>query len=151
MEIVLYDEIEKFRNYDHPQFQYPYELRKVALSEFDFNLKLEIPRNGINYDYDYKDDNVDFRISQVCLESPYYDQINIFKAVFNKLKEVWSSNFNSENTSEDSEVLNEAFECENEYFQKMKYQNYKAGITTYDENFDKGIITDRILYQLTLA
>ena len=33
----------------------------------------------------------------------------------------------------------------------MKYQNYKAGITNYKDNYEKGIINDRILYQLTLT
>ena len=28
-QIVIYDEIEKFREYDDPQFSYPYEDRKI--------------------------------------------------------------------------------------------------------------------------
>ena len=28
-QIIVYDEIEKFRDYDHPLFNYPYEKRKI--------------------------------------------------------------------------------------------------------------------------
>ena len=31
MEIVIYDEFEKFRHYNDPQFSYPYEKRKNLL------------------------------------------------------------------------------------------------------------------------
>ena len=33
-ELVLYDEIEKFREYDDPQFSYPYQNRKSKLNSF---------------------------------------------------------------------------------------------------------------------
>ena len=33
-ELVLYDEIEKFREYDDPQFSYPYQKRKSKLNSF---------------------------------------------------------------------------------------------------------------------
>ena len=33
-ELVVYDEIEKFRKYDHPKFSYPYEARKSKLNSF---------------------------------------------------------------------------------------------------------------------
>ena len=78
MEIAVYDEIEKFRQYDHPEFAYPFEQRKNTLEEFTFNLDVPESADGQNYDYVYKDDKLYFRISQVCLESPYYDQLNIF-------------------------------------------------------------------------
>ena len=33
-ELVLYDEIEKFRQHDHPEFNYPYQARKSKLNSF---------------------------------------------------------------------------------------------------------------------
>ena len=33
-ELVLYDEIEKFREFDHPEFSYPYQNRKSKLNSF---------------------------------------------------------------------------------------------------------------------
>ena len=63
MEIVVYDEIEKFRNYDHPEFQYPFEKRVNTLEEFEFSLDVPETADGENYDYDYKDDILFFRIS----------------------------------------------------------------------------------------
>lgn len=40
MEIVVYDEIEKFRQYNHPEFQYPFEQRKNTLEEFQFSFNV---------------------------------------------------------------------------------------------------------------
>lgn len=45
MEVVIYDEIEKFRNYNHPQFQYPFEKRKNAITNFDYAIDIK------NYTY----------------------------------------------------------------------------------------------------
>ena len=38
-ELVVYDEIEKFRDYDHDLFDYPYEERKTKLASFTLNTK----------------------------------------------------------------------------------------------------------------
>ena len=48
MEIVVYDEIEKFRQYDHPEFMYPFERRRVALQEFQFDFELDDYQYGYN-------------------------------------------------------------------------------------------------------
>ena len=34
MEVVVYDEIEKFRSYDHKYFDYPFQERKITKSNF---------------------------------------------------------------------------------------------------------------------
>lgn len=36
-DLVLYDEIEKFRKYKHPDFNYPYERRKSKLNSFSLD------------------------------------------------------------------------------------------------------------------
>ena len=33
-ELVIYDEIEKFKDYDNPEFNYPYQKRKSNLNSF---------------------------------------------------------------------------------------------------------------------
>lgn len=53
MKVVVYDEIEKFRNSNNPLFDYPYEPRKNLLSEFGFNFKIPESSDGKNYDYKF--------------------------------------------------------------------------------------------------
>ena len=36
-DLVIYDEIEKFRDYDDSKFNYPYDNRKIKLESFVFN------------------------------------------------------------------------------------------------------------------
>jgi hypothetical protein len=38
-ELVAYDEIERFNDYQNPQFDYPYAERKNQLSSFNFRSK----------------------------------------------------------------------------------------------------------------
>ena len=58
MEVVVYDEVEKFRSYNDPQFSYPYQKRKNNLGYFNF--EWEVPNSATlnNYDYSYKFDNL---------------------------------------------------------------------------------------------
>ena len=51
MEIVIYDENEKFRQYNDPEFMYPFEKRMNTLNEFLF--KFVVPDDGKDYDYIY--------------------------------------------------------------------------------------------------
>lgn len=95
MELVIYDEVEKFRSYNHPEFPYPYEKRKTTLSNFPFGLEVPVSSDGKDYDYPYKEDLVDFRISQVCLEADYYNQIDIYGNVKKKGIEVWNNYVNN--------------------------------------------------------
>ena len=54
-ELVLYDEIEKFRDYDDPEFNYPYQPRKTKLNSFTFdNSKFQYVEgiySLLNYEY----------------------------------------------------------------------------------------------------
>jgi hypothetical protein len=47
-ELVLYDEVEYFKNYNDPEFNYPYSNRKTKLGSF--NLEITVPDD---YDYEY--------------------------------------------------------------------------------------------------
>jgi hypothetical protein len=70
-ELVVYDEIEKFRDYDHDIFNYPYEARKTKLASFTLNTRdfeLGKPDESGNYvdgfitktDYEYSSRSVKF-------------------------------------------------------------------------------------------
>ena len=53
-----------------------------------------------------------YGISQVCLEEPYYSQLNIFGQLWEKGTEVWHNFFN--NTSQ--EDTTDEFDCDSESF-----------------------------------
>lgn len=81
-QIVVYDQIEKFREYDDPQFSYPFDQRKIKANSFTletthFELRDE-EHNGYvvgaskwPINYSYMSQKVTFRKSYVCLESHY--------------------------------------------------------------------------------
>ena len=58
-ELVLYDEIEKFRDYDDPEFDYPYQPRKTKLNSFTLdNTNFQYVDGTfslINYEYSRED------------------------------------------------------------------------------------------------
>jgi len=56
MEVVVYDEIEKFRSYNNPQFSYPYQKRKNNLGDLNFAWEVPYSDSTSNYDYTYKFD-----------------------------------------------------------------------------------------------
>lgn len=56
MEIVVYDEVEKFRSYNSTQFSYPYQKRKNNLGNFNFGWDVSYSEPLLNYDYTYKFD-----------------------------------------------------------------------------------------------
>ena len=53
MEVVVYDEIEKFRSYNNPQFSYPYQKRKNNLGDLNFAWEVPYSDSNSNYDYTY--------------------------------------------------------------------------------------------------
>ena len=55
-ELVLYDEVEYFKNYNHPEFNYPYSARKTKLGTF--NLNITIPDD---YGYEYVSKAISFQ------------------------------------------------------------------------------------------
>ena len=79
----------------------------------------------------------------MCLESPYYEQINIFNALIIKVSEVWSK---LTNDTDEVKSSSEDDICENAYFEKMKFENMLPGEAYYSDNYEMGVITDRILY-----
>lgn len=63
MEIVVYDEVEKFRQYSNPLFEYPFEKRKNFLQSVPFAIDVPVSADGKNNEYSYNSDKVNFKIS----------------------------------------------------------------------------------------
>jgi hypothetical protein len=61
----MYDEVEYFKKYTHPEFYYPFQKRKTKMGTFTLDITLDKD----TYDYDYYSKTVSFQQSQVCLES----------------------------------------------------------------------------------
>lgn len=146
MQVVIYDEIEKFHDYDHAQFEYPYEKRKNSLLAFEYNNELPLDAEGENYDYTYRYDAVKFRVSQVCLEADYFAQLNIFKDFIPAAEGIWNGIAGSSSSTADDE-----FACGNTFFNKIKYESHAAEDRRYATDYERGIIDERILYQLVLG
>ena len=68
----MYDEIEKFREYNDPLFDYTYMNRKTILSTFNIHIK------GPDANYPYTNVNVRLQLSQVCLEGSAMDDLLFF-------------------------------------------------------------------------
>ena len=62
-ELVFYDETEFFREFDDPEFMYPYMPRKQTVAEYKFTI------NKYRYaDYQFNSPSVKFQRSESCLE-----------------------------------------------------------------------------------
>lgn len=82
VDLVVYDESEYFRQYNDPQFNYPYAPRKTRLSNFRFQV------NDHMGDYQFTSTRVTFGRSSACLEGSYMDQANIFQPLFDAVVDI---------------------------------------------------------------
>jgi hypothetical protein len=76
IEVVVYDETEFFRDYDDPNFSYPFEKRKNLLTSFKFQIPdyLDTDEETGEYtmeDYQIKYTNIKFMRAETCLEGNY--------------------------------------------------------------------------------
>lgn len=114
--IVIYDESEKFYDYNEESFNYPYESRIIRSGSYTFRDVFE--SNDDDYSYDFADLN--FRLSQVCLESPPEYELGILFNAFDKFMEFFRGI-----EIQDSSVEN--FECPDGsvgQFEKLVYESY---------------------------
>jgi hypothetical protein len=58
-ELVMYDEVEYFKKYTHPEFYYPFQKRKTKMGTFTLDITLDKD----TYDYDYYSKTVSFQQS----------------------------------------------------------------------------------------
>ena len=56
-ELVVYDEVEYFKKYTHPEFYYPYQRRKTKVGTYSLNITLDRD----TYDYEYFSKTVSFQ------------------------------------------------------------------------------------------
>ena len=56
-ELVAYDEVEYFKKYNNPEFNYPYQMRKTKLGTFAFDILIDEE----TYDYNYYSKIVSFQ------------------------------------------------------------------------------------------
>ena len=78
--MIVYDETESYKAWDDPQFMYPFKERKTKIGSFKFKV----------YEPDWDDYLVDtahlqFYRGFICLERPFYDQLNFYNKLFGKL------------------------------------------------------------------
>ena len=80
-QMVVYDEIEDFKDHNDPEFNYPYGKRKSQITQFTIDPRFfewesvyqKISREEMNYLY--KSNKIGFMISSVCLEGSYTSPI----------------------------------------------------------------------------
>ena len=96
LQLVVYDEIEKFRDFDHPLFGYPFDERKIQINSFTMDTSffkvLDNPfyeAEALNYGYTAQ--QVNFKKSYVCLESHF---TNVVVEFFPSVKEFIYKTFN---------------------------------------------------------
>ena len=77
LNLILYDEVEKFREWNDDQFKYPYQDRKTTIANIYApvhevgNKKDEY--NPSWWDYEIPTQEIRFKVSDVCLEGNYTD------------------------------------------------------------------------------
>jgi hypothetical protein len=47
-QLVVYDEVEYFKKYNNPEFNYPFQKRKTILGSYNFDIAIPL-----DYDYSY--------------------------------------------------------------------------------------------------
>ena len=82
-QIVNMDEFELFRDYTSTQFNYPFIQRNTIVSSFDLYDSIVSFQSAID-DYNFNQIQVNYQISQVCLEDPFYSDIDIYNKISNE-------------------------------------------------------------------
>jgi hypothetical protein len=81
IDLVVYDEVEYFRQYFEDDFDYPYTLRKNVIETFKFNFTKE------DLDYTFTSSYMKFIKSAICLEEPFYNQIFFLQETINEISQ----------------------------------------------------------------
>lgn len=81
VELIIYDEIEHFRSWDHPQFNYPFTPRKSHEETFKLNF------SNSDQDYSYNFNAMKFHKSSTCLEDPFYQQLFFLPDLYDEIKQ----------------------------------------------------------------
>lgn len=115
-------------------FGYPYSPRKVNLDSFKLNTTAE------SSDYDLQREYLTFHKSAVCLETPFYQQLNFIQEIFKEIvTQLTSASEEPAETNLGSKLDNytlaalkkfetdqDAEHCSNDYFRKYKFYDNKV-------------------------
>lgn len=139
----MYDEIEYFKNYQNPEFFYPYQLRKTNLGSYIFNTFKD------GYEYEWVSKTVSLQASEVCMELVPYNLHSEFQDSLQETIDSWTSN---EEDEEDSEKQPSEFlsECLAESFSKLKYVSNRDVSKNYLNFYEEELIDDVILFEMVL-
>lgn len=144
-EVVLYDEIETFRDFDQEQFHYPYGPRKTSLNRATIDIQLlafEIQEYGdYEYNYEYLSSEINFQQSSVCLESTFYEDfldlgptiVDLFFFMIGQNKDHDRNKCNS-----------------NKLFNKIKYSSYTTKEKSLYDDYGRNVVKGKILFEFIL-
>ena len=143
-QLVIYDEAENFRNYDSPLFYYPYQKRKSYITTLYpiFTTGFNVTNNPEGYYYPHE--RIIFQMSYSCLEGNVLDDLAIWNPLAEKIPEIL---FGTTAADDDNE-----YECDNgEPIQKFKYQESSLSTLAYTDDYEIGIINDKILLEIQIG
>lgn len=140
--VVVYDEVEDFRDYDHELFDYPYLDRKTQISSQKINIDLD----ETTYEYTYNIEDIYFQISQTCLEPSPLDQFKFASNLYKHIVKFWEEKV-SNKEDESADIF-----CEGQTsFQKVKYLSSKKNEYNYLDIYEAAYVDDKILYEFRLG
>ena len=78
--LVIEDEVEHFRDWNHDQFNYPYEKRMVIVNEVELDIEYSAFSDSLRedptyYQYNYEIRELIFQHSEACLEPNPFNQL----------------------------------------------------------------------------
>lgn len=134
----MYDETENFKQYYDAQFNYPFDKRKSKLNTY----MVSTDTGDTNYQYSHQ--QIDFMISQVCLEKDPFEDLAIWNPISVKLKEIMYGVTDSSN---------QAFYCDSGTtpITKIKYQSTTSSSINYGDYYEGSVISDKILLEFQLG
>ena len=159
VELVIYDEMEHFRQWNNPLFPYPYSLRKNVLNSYKFNFD-----NKDETNYYYFSQVIKFERSNVCLqphwtnqmmfteefERSFYEVVNMVKKHFLPSNSPSNSTGNTPNTK-----WIDPFEdlCDGEFYRKYKFSDNHGESRLFTDYYDPQVVAEDhevIMLELTL-
>lgn len=126
-ELVFYDETEFFREFDDPEFMYPYMPRKQTVAEYKFTI------NKNRYaDYQFNSPSVKFQRSESCLEGNVFLQMDFLSKLVSEVNGLIQA---AMGTQQEEEPADDNNGCDGPFFRKIKYVKSKDQIKTFTDWF----------------
>ena len=125
-EVVVYDETEFFYKSNHALFDYPFMNRRNIITRFTIDYSIDDLAVWLDTsDYEYTLTEVDFAISNVCLEAGIFEQLNFVQDFIDLVRSLLPDFSDQKNSTEKAE---ESSVCEGsgQYFQKLKYESIQT-------------------------